>query len=229
MCGRYGWGEGGKNGTRIFCMENFIFNKSIKNKHISKRPQDNCTWTKRQLCLSFILESNTSHKSFFFLLILEFKDVLIKWSSYIISPIHSQWLSDNKFTIIFKSWHLIFLNFLLVLENDNFLIRNCNLLALLHYYCIFDTTNMLDTLPAMHEHSFLLLILATCGWFYVSYWISFSLFNIQLFLSLYTIFLFSSIFFTLSFCPPNFSFSPALSSSMHYIVHIKNIQLWLDF
>lgn len=30
MCGRSGWGEGGKTGTRTFCMESFIFNKSIK-------------------------------------------------------------------------------------------------------------------------------------------------------------------------------------------------------
>lgn len=65
MCTRSGWGEGGKTGTRIFCRENFIFNKSIKNKHTSKRPWDSCTWARRQLCLSFILEISTPHKSFF--------------------------------------------------------------------------------------------------------------------------------------------------------------------
>ena len=114
--------------------------------------------------------------------------------------------------IFFSFWHLNFLCFLLFLENASFLTRNCDLLALLQCYsCIFDTTNMLDTLPAMHEHSFLLLILAACGWLYVSYWIPFSLFNIQLFLSLFAIFLFSSFFFTFSFYPRTFlSFLPSV-------------------
>lgn len=152
--------------------------------------------------------------------------MLIKWSSYIISSIHSQWFSYTFF--FFTFWHLNFLSFLLFLENASFLTRNCDLLALLQCYsCIFDTTNMLDMLPAMHEHSFLLLILAACGWLYVSYWIPFSLFNIQLFLSLFAIF-FSPLFFYPFILPPNFSFFPAFSSSMRGMVHIKNIQLWLD-
>lgn len=136
------------------------------------------------------------------------KDVLTKWSPYIISHIHSQWLSGNKFTFlnldipkfIFK---VLFIS-ILFLEGITI-----SMALLQYYYCIYNTKNMLDTLlQCMHSHFYFCSLLHTHGSMCLTEFPF--LFLIYISLSLSSIFLFFSIFFTLS-CSPR-TFLPFLPS-----------------